>query len=100
MTSGLPIEETSDGVIINTKVKPGAGKSRVKGVTGGILSIDVKAQPEGGRANREVEKLVAKTAGLPKDSVKITSGKKSRRKRIRLTGITKAELEDRLANYF
>lgn len=96
MTNRPPIEKTSDGVIINLKVRPGAGRNRIRELKGGALEIEVKSPPEGGKANRDAEKLVAKAMGLSPDCAKITSGKKSRRKRIRLTGVTMAEARQAL----
>lgn len=93
MERTLNIDETSDGAAFEVKVKPCAGKSAVEGITSGALSVSVKAQPEGGKANAEVEKLIAKALKLPAENVRITGGMKSRKKRVRITGLSKSELE-------
>lgn len=96
MQNILRSEETSDGVAFEVKVKPGAGKSAVEGFRDGAVVLSVKAQPEGGKANREVEKLISKLLGVGADCVRITGGMKSRRKRVRITGISGTELENRI----
>lgn len=96
MEKKLNSEDTSDGVAFEVKVKPGAGKSSVEGIRDGALAVSVKALPEGGKANAEVEKLVAKYFGTVAGNVRITGGMKSRRKRVRITGISGDELENRI----
>lgn len=96
MDRKLNSEDTSDGVAFEVKVKPCAGKSAVEGIRDGALAVSVKAPPEGGKANREVEKLVAKYFGAGAGNVRITGGMKSRKKRVRITGLSGAELENRI----
>ena len=43
-----------------------------------VLKVKVRAVPEGGKANRAVEKLIAKTLGLPKSAVRVVTGETSR----------------------
>ena len=92
----LNVETTTDGIVFFVKVRPGAGRSCIVGAGDGFLRLNVKAQPEGGKANRDVEKLISGALGLSRDGVRITSGKKSRRKRIRVKGIEKAVAEKKL----
>lgn len=50
------------------------------------LKVRVRAVPEDGKANAAVEKLVAKWLGLPKSSVKVVTGGKSRLKGLDIDG--------------
>jgi len=93
----LNIEETGDGVALEVKVRTGAGRSCVEGVKDGMLAVSVKAAPEGGKANAEVERVVAKAAGVGAGDVKITAGRKSRRKRVRISGVKISELVKKLS---
>ena len=43
-----------------------------------MLKMRVRAVPEKGKANRAVEKLLAKALGLPKSAVKVVTGETSR----------------------
>lgn len=65
-------------------VSPGSSKNRVKKMPDGTLRISVSAKASGNCANRAVADLVAKWAGVPRSSVSIASGRKSRRKKIRI----------------
>lgn len=50
------------------------------------LSVRVSAPPDGGRANKAVAALIAKTLGLPKSAASITAGDKDRLKTVALAG--------------
>lgn len=43
-----------------------------------FLKLKVRAVPEGGKANRAVEKLLAKALKLPKSAVRVVTGETSR----------------------
>lgn len=43
-----------------------------------FLKVKVRAVPEGGKANRAVEKLLAKALGVPKSAVRVVTGETSR----------------------
>jgi len=64
--------------IIEVAVKPGSGKSEVLGTDEkGILKVNLKAQPEDGKANVELIKLLTKHFGR---QARIKSGHTSKRK--------------------
>ena len=50
------------------------------------LKVRVRAVPEGGKANRAVEKLVAKWLGLSKSAVRVVTGAKTRLKTLEIDG--------------
>lgn len=51
------------GVAIRLKVVPGASRDAVAGALGDRLKVRVAAPPEGGRANRAIEKLLGELTG-------------------------------------
>jgi hypothetical protein len=57
----------------------------------------VTAPAEGGRANEAVVRLLAETLELPRASVTVVSGHTARDKIVELDGVSRAELERRLA---
>jgi uncharacterized protein YggU (UPF0235/DUF167 family) len=63
---------------------------------GDALKIKVAAPPEGGRANRAVEALIARQLGLPKKAARIVSGSASARKIVAIEGLSVAEIKRRL----
>lgn len=50
------------------------------------LKARVRAVPENGAANRALEKLVAKTLGVPASSVSVVAGGTARLKTLRVAG--------------
>jgi uncharacterized protein (TIGR00251 family) len=69
------------------KVIPNAASSAIIGWENGVLKVKVQAVPEKGRANKALVEVLAKYFEVPKRSVVILSGERSRKKRIRVEGI-------------
>ena len=67
---------------LDVRVQPRAKRNRVEAVEGGRLKLYVTAAPEGGKANEAAIALLAKTLGVPKSSVSIVKGHRSRDKRL------------------
>ena len=88
------------GVSLLVRLTPKAARDAVEGLTdtaeGPALKARVRAVPEDGEANAALERLVADWLGVPKKSVELISGGKSRVKRIAVAG-DGAVLEARLA---
>jgi uncharacterized protein (TIGR00251 family) len=78
------------------KVVPGASKDAVVGWLGEALKLRVAAQPEKGKANKSVEKLLAAELGLPMKNVQVLSGKTSPHKIVGIEGLSKTELMEML----
>jgi uncharacterized protein (TIGR00251 family) len=74
--------------IIDVRVIPRAGKSGIAGTRGDALLVRLNAPPVDGAANAELIKVVAEALGVPKRAVSIVSGERSRRKRVRIEGVT------------
>jgi uncharacterized protein (TIGR00251 family) len=85
-------EETDDGPVLRLHVQPGAGRTQVTGTFGSALKVRVAAPPEGGRANAAVLKLLAERLDLPESSFELTTGDKSRAKRVLIRGAEPAAL--------
>ena len=69
------------------KVVPGASRSGIAGWLGDELKIRVSAPPDRGKANLEVQTLLAAALNLRIDQVTIVSGHTRPRKIVALTGI-------------
>lgn len=67
-------------------VTPRSGRDAVSGVVktdaGLEIRVRVSVAPEGGRANKVVCELVARSLHLPKSAVSVASGATARRKRL------------------
>ncbi|MFA5134359.1 MAG: DUF167 domain-containing protein [Patescibacteria group bacterium] len=73
-------QQGKGGMQIGVKVKPGAPESRVVGVYGDFLKVDVAAQPEKGKANDALVKVLSKHFKVPRDGITIVHGKNQARK--------------------
>lgn len=69
---------------LRLRVAAGASRSRIAGPHGGALKLSVRTPPERGKANREVQALVARTFGLAAGDVTIVAGEASPDKVVRL----------------
>ena len=80
---------------LDIRVQPRAGRNAIE-VDGERITVRVTAAPESGKANDAVVALLAKRLGVPKRSVQIVRGHKSRDKRISIDGISSKESLSRL----
>jgi len=77
---------SGEAVIVDVLVVPNASSTQVIGRHGDRVRLRVSAAPEGGNANRAVEKLLADVTGA--GHAEIVSGASSRTKTVRLWGVT------------
>jgi hypothetical protein len=82
------IAPSRDGVVIDVRVIPRAGRSGPAGVRDGALLLRIQAPPVEGAANAEVVDILAALLGVPRRAVAILSGHHNRRKRIAVGGIS------------
>jgi uncharacterized protein (TIGR00251 family) len=90
------IAPTAGGILIDVRVIPRAGKSGLAGTRDGAMLVRLHAPPVEGAANAELIAVIAKTLGVPKRSVTIVSGERSRQKRVKVDGIEADVAEARL----
>jgi uncharacterized protein (TIGR00251 family) len=72
---------------LELKVIPNAPRNEVAGWLGAALKVKVHAPALEGRANDELLDFLAETLGLPRRSVTLLRGDKSRQKVVRITGL-------------
>ncbi|MBX3161430.1 MAG: DUF167 domain-containing protein [Deltaproteobacteria bacterium] len=78
-------------------VQPRASRARIGPRHDGRIKIAVTAPPVDGEANAAVVELLAKSLGIARSSVEVVAGASSRRKTLRLSGVTAAQIEELLA---
>lgn len=86
------------GVEIRLKVVPGASRTRVVGVLGDRLKVQVAAPPEGGKANRAVCELLAELLGVPARNVSIVAGHGQAMKTALAAGVSEEQAAKRLGH--
>ena len=82
--------------IISVRLKPGSAVSEAVAYAGGVFHIKVAAPPVQGRANTELINFLSHSLGLPKSSVNIARGERSRHKRVSVTGLSIEQIIRRL----
>lgn len=86
-----PLALDSGRIRLNVRVQPGASREAVNGIEldaagRAFLKVRVKQPPEGGKANRAVAKLLAKSWRLPASSIEVVAGHKDQRKVLEIDG--------------
>jgi uncharacterized protein (TIGR00251 family) len=92
----IPIADTSRGAAFAVTVHPRAKKNALTGEAGDALKLALTASPVAGRANDACIEFLANLLKVPRSSVTIASGKSSRRKVIRVAGISAEQVRRRL----
>ena len=90
------IEDGPAGVIFAVKLHPRARKNAITGELGDALKLSLTAPPVAGKANAACIEFLANLLKVPRSSVTIASGLGSRRKVIRVSGISADEVRKRL----
>jgi uncharacterized protein len=92
----IPIHDTPAGATFTVKVHPRAKKNAITGALGDALKLALTAPPVDGRANEACIEFFASLLKVPRSSVTIASGETSRRKVIRVAGLSVDEVRRRL----
>lgn len=86
----LPWRTTTGGVVVRVRLTPKSSRDAIEGTEetpeGPALKARVRAVPADGEANSAVERLLAEWLGVPKRSVSLAAGGKSRVKSLMIAG--------------
>lgn len=82
----------TDSVTIDVLVAPRSSRVRIGPVVDGRIKVAVTAPPTDGEANAAVIDALADALGIAKRSVEIIRGQTSRRKTVRIAGVTQAQI--------
>ncbi len=78
--------KTKNGLLLNLQISTGASLAGVDGIFNNRLKIKVNSQPVDNAANKEVIETLAKFLQIPKSSIIIKSGSKSKLKTVLING--------------
>jgi uncharacterized protein len=78
------------------KVIPGASRDSIEGWVGDELKVKVRAPALDGRANAAVCEFLATSLMIPRRSVSLIRGDKSRHKVIQVESLTREEIRQQL----
>ena len=93
----IPIRDDKNGAAFSVRVHPRARKNAITGVLGDALKLSLTAPPAEGRANQACIEFLAEILRLPRSSVTIAAGHRSRNKLVRVSGLSAAAVSERLA---
>lgn len=93
----VAIKESASGVTFDVRVHPRARKNAITGVVGDALKLALTAPPVDGKANQAVIEFFADLFAIPRSSVTIASGETSRNKVVRISGLSRGAVEQRLS---
>jgi uncharacterized protein (TIGR00251 family) len=85
-----------DGIYLDLHVQPGARRPGIVGPHGDALKVAVSAPAVSGRANQAVLLAVSALFDVPIGDVSLTSGHRSRRKRVFIRGIDEPFAKQRI----
>jgi len=92
MEEELELIAQQDGVILTVWVQPRSSRNEVVDVREGMLRVRLTAPPVGGAANEALIQFLARRLGMPRRDVEIIAGHRSRRKRIKIHGLSLQEV--------
>jgi uncharacterized protein len=94
----VAIQNSPSGATFAVKVHPRAKKTAITGEVGDALKLAVTAPPADGKANEACIDFFAKLLKVPRSSVTIAAGLTSRKKVVRVAGLTAQQVRDLLGN--
>jgi uncharacterized protein (TIGR00251 family) len=83
-------------ITLKVRLHPRAARDGIDGMHGDALKVKVTAPPVEGRANKAVKKLLAGQLRIAPSQIEIIAGERSREKVLRISGISRAEMEKAL----
>jgi uncharacterized protein (TIGR00251 family) len=82
-----------EAVSIAVKVHPRAKRDGISGMHGDAVKLDLAAAPVDGRANEACIRYLATLLKVPRSAVSIATGESSRKKVVRVTGVTVEQVQ-------
>ncbi|MFN2565794.1 MAG: DUF167 domain-containing protein [Gemmatimonadaceae bacterium] len=83
----LRVDERDGRARVTVRVQPRASRSEVVGLHGDALRVRLTAPPVAGAANAALVELIAAALGVPRRSVRIVAGARSRGKVVEVDGV-------------
>ena len=90
------IQEDAAGVVFTAKIVPGSSRTTVAGALADMVKIRVAAPPEKGKANECLIAFLAQQLGVKKNAVTILAGQTNPVKQVRIAGVSRATLLEKL----
>ena len=95
---GKPKEDVPESDLI-VRVSPRSSRPGIVRWDGERLRVNLSSPPVEGKANRELIQIIAKEIGAARSCIELSSGATNRDKRLRIVGISDADLQSRLNRF-
>jgi len=96
MDATLAVRETASGLEIRLHVLPRAKRCEISGMRGAALKVRVTAPPVDDAANLAIIRFFSSLLDIPKSSLSIVAGLRSRDKILQIKGLPLRTFLDRL----
>ncbi len=83
-------------ITLKIHLLPRASRNEICGLHGDAIKVKVTAPPVEGKANMALQRFIAKKLDLAASQIEIMAGQRSREKILRISGISRAEVEKAL----
>jgi uncharacterized protein (TIGR00251 family) len=88
--------DSSGAVRVRVKAVPGSSRTRIVGLLGDHLKVQIAAAPQDGKANEALCRLLAEALGVPLRQVVVIEGASRPRKIVGVTGLAPGVVAERL----
>jgi uncharacterized protein (TIGR00251 family) len=88
--NNVMVEKEQINIIV--QVRPNSSRNEVLGFRDGVLHIKIAAPPIKGKANQELIAFMSDILGVGRSNLAIEKGITSKRKIIRITGLTQSQV--------
>jgi len=79
---------------LRLRIQPGSSKKSICGLHGEALKVKLFAPPVEGAANKALIAFLSKALGIKKSAISLTSGERSKDKRVFIEGVMLEEMEE------
>ncbi len=88
----IDYSEKDGALLFKVQVVPRASRSEIVGKHNRALRVRIAAPPVDGAANQELIRVLALAFGVRKSAIEITAGQTSKRKEVRVNGVSAVAL--------
>jgi uncharacterized protein (TIGR00251 family) len=81
-------------ITVEILVQPRASRAKIGPMHDGRIKVSVTAPPVDGEANAAVIELLARRLGIARGDIAVIAGASSRRKTLRIDGITAQQIQE------
>lgn len=85
---------TETAIIFKVYLQPRASQEGIDGLMGDAVKVRIAAPPVEGKANKALQRFLAKRLAIPPSQIEIIAGQRSRNKLLRITGVSREAAQE------